>query len=165
MSKREDHIQYLFAAEIQFRLASAVRLAVTGEQQPLDLPMEWAHGQHSVRYEEIALRQDQADYGAFLIHRAAVFTMAVAMKDAIEAIAPGLPKAVKAGGNDIERAIRTAIQAITPKTWPSSHGDVVTAYNIARLIRNAHAHAPFAPAWMIHGQLQNKVFTIQDVIT
>lgn len=49
---------------LQFRLTSAVRLAVTGNRQPLDLPIEWTHGQHRVRYEEIALRQDQADFAA-----------------------------------------------------------------------------------------------------
>ncbi len=43
MPERESHIQYLFAAEIQFRLAPAVRLAVTGNRHPQDLPMEWTH--------------------------------------------------------------------------------------------------------------------------
>lgn len=76
MSDCEKHIQQLFAAELQFRLASAVRLAVTGNVQPLDLPMEWTHGQHRVRYEEIALRQDQADYAASFLHRSATYLMA-----------------------------------------------------------------------------------------
>ena len=49
MTDREYHIQRLFTAELQFRLASAVRLAVTWNRQPLDLPMEWTHGQHRVR--------------------------------------------------------------------------------------------------------------------
>jgi len=164
MSDRESHIQHLFAAELQFRLASAVRLAVSANRQPLDLPMEWTHGQHRVRYEEIALRQDQADYAAFLLHRSATFTMAVAIKDAIEAIAPDLPKAVKKAKEHIDRAIREVIHAIEPKPWKASDDEVITAYHIARLIRNAYSHAPFAPTWMIHPELQNKVFAIADVI-
>ena len=56
MTDREHHIQQLFTAELRFRLSSAVRLAVTGNRQPLDPPLEWVHGQHRVRYEEIALR-------------------------------------------------------------------------------------------------------------
>lgn len=64
MSEREKHIRQLFTAELQFRFASAVRIATTMKVQPLDLPMEWTHGQHRVTYEEIALRQDQADYAA-----------------------------------------------------------------------------------------------------
>lgn len=58
MSEIEKHIEHLFAAELQFRLASAVRLATTLKTQPLDLPMEWTHGEHRVKYGEIALRQD-----------------------------------------------------------------------------------------------------------
>jgi len=61
MSEHERYIQHLFAAELQFRLASAVRVAVTCNRQPLDVPMEWTHGQHRVRYDEIALRQDEAE--------------------------------------------------------------------------------------------------------
>ncbi len=37
MTDREGHIQNLFAAELQFRLVSAVRLAVAGNCQPFDL--------------------------------------------------------------------------------------------------------------------------------
>lgn len=165
MSDREGHIQHLFAAELQFRLASAVRLAVTGSRQPLDLPMEWTHGHHRVRYEEIALRQDQADYAAFLIHRSATFTMAVAIKDGIESVAPELPRAVKKANQNIEIEIQKVIRAVTPKPWRSSDDNVVAAYQIARLIRNAYSHAPFAPTWMVHAELRARVFSIPDVVT
>jgi hypothetical protein len=162
--EHESQIQYLFSAELQFRLASAVRLATNGSRQPLDLPMEWTHGQHRVLYEEIALRQDQAGYAAFLLHRSSTFTMAVAIKDAIEALVPGLPKAVKAAKNGVDQSIRDVIMAITPQPWKCSNDDVATAYHVARLIRNAYAHAPFAPTWMIHAELQNQVFAIPNVI-
>jgi hypothetical protein len=127
--------------------------------------MEWSHGQHSVRYEEIALRQDQADYAAFLLHRSATFTMAVAIKDAIEAVAPGLSKAVKKAKDDLDHAIREVIQTVEQKPWKVPDVELVMAYHIARLIRNAYSHAPFAPTWMIHAELQDKVFAIPDVIT
>jgi len=164
MSERESHIQYLFAAELQFRLASAVHIAVTGKRQPLDLPMEWTHGKHRVRYEEIALRQDQAEYAAFILQKSSTFTMAVAIKDAIEAIVPGLLAAVRKAKQDIDHAIRDTIKAVESKPWKSSDDDVVTAYHVARLIRNAYSHAPFAPTWMIHVELQDKVFVIPNVI-
>lgn len=41
MTEEERQIAYLFMAELQFRLASAVRLATTLNTQPLDLPTEW----------------------------------------------------------------------------------------------------------------------------
>lgn len=138
-AEREKHIGRLFAAELQFRLASAVRLATTRGVQPLDLPMEWTHGEHRVRYEELALRQDQADYAADFLHRSATYLMAVAMKDAICAV------------------------VADPKTSPDP--STRAAYQIARLIRNAFAHAPFAPTWSIDPDCRNTVFSVPDLIT
>ncbi len=139
MSDLDKHIGFLFTAELQFRFASAVRLATTREIQPLDLPMEWTHGQHSVKYEEIALRQDQADYAACFLHRSATFLMAVAIKDAIRAVVPD-PK------NSPDAAIRGA-------------------YQVARLVRNAFTHAPFEPTWSIDPDCRDTVFSVPDVVT
>lgn len=139
MTDREHHLKQLFTAELQFRLASAVRIAVTTNLQPLDLPMKWTHGEHRVRYEEIALRQDQADYAADFLQRSTTYLMAVAMKDAIRAVVPD------------------------PKTAPDA--DVRSAYQIARLIRNAFAHAPFSPTWSIDPDCQNQTFAVADIIT
>jgi hypothetical protein len=41
---------------------------------------------------------------------------------------------------------------------------VQAAYQIARLIRNAFAHAPFAPMWSIDPDCRDKVFAVPDVI-
>ncbi len=138
MIDREYHLGQLFTAELQFRLASAVRLAVTEQRQPLDLPMEWCHGQHRVQYDEIALRQDQADYAAQFLHRSATYLMAVAMKDAIRSVVSD------------------------PKTSPEAN--VQSAYQIARLIRNAFAHAPFSPKWSIDEDCRDKIFEIAGLI-
>jgi len=139
MTDREKLGQMLFTAELQFRLASAVRLATTRQVQPLDLPMDWTHGHHNVKYEEIALRDDQAEYAACFLHRTSTYLMAVAMKDAIRAVVPD------------------------PKT--SSDSVVRAAYQIARLIRNAFAHAPFSPRWSIDPDCRNTVFSVPDIIT
>jgi hypothetical protein len=40
----QKHAAKLFTAELQFRLASAVNIAVTLKTQPLDLPKVWTHG-------------------------------------------------------------------------------------------------------------------------
>lgn len=134
-----SHIDLLFTAELQFRLASAVRLAVTMGNQPLDLPQEWSHGKHKVRYSEVALRQDQADFAAWSMHRSATFLMAVAMKDAIKAAAPD------------------------PKN--ATNSDVQAAYQISRLIRNAFAHSPFNPVWSIDPDCRNRVFELSGVVS
>jgi hypothetical protein len=64
MSDIAQQIEHLRLAELQFRLASVVRLASTFKTQPRDLPIEWSHEKHSVRYDEIALSEDGADYAA-----------------------------------------------------------------------------------------------------
>ena len=133
------HIDLLFTAELQFRLASAVRLAVTMGNQPLDLPQEWSHGKHKVTYSEVALRQDQADFAAWSMHRSATFLMAVAIKDAIKAAVPD------------------------PKNVTDS--DVQAAYQISRLIRNAFAHSPFNPVWSIDPDCRNRVFEVSGVVS
>jgi hypothetical protein len=112
-----------------------VRLATTQDVQPLDIPIEWTHG---VRYEEMVLRQDQADFAAFFLHRSATYLMAVVVKDAIRATVSD------------------------PKT--SSDVRVRDASQIGRLVRNAYAHAPFSPTWSIDPDCQNKAFAVPDVI-
>lgn len=139
MSTLQQHIEDVFTAELQFRLASAVRIASTMGSQPLDLPIEWSHGAHIVKYEEVALRQDQAEHAAEYLQLSATYLMAVAMKD----------------------AIRAAVA--DPKS--STNPEIVGAYQISRLIRNAFAHAPFSPVWSIDPDCVGKVFSVTNVVT
>jgi len=163
-TERDKHIGYLFDAELQFRLTAAVRIAVTHKRQPLDFPQVWTHGNHSVTYDEMALRHDQAEYAAHVIQHSATLTMAVAVKDAIEVVAPDLSESVRRNGNQILHAVNDAITAASPKSWSVTDDQVATAYHISRLIRNAYAHAPFAPRWMINSGIRDTVFSIPDVI-
>lgn len=101
--------------------------------------MDWTHGRHHVRYDEVALRQDQADYASYFLHRSATYLMAVAMRDAIAAVARD------------------------PKNSPDAN--IRAAYQIARLIRNAFAHGPFSPIWSVDEDCRNATFEIPDVIS
>src|SRR5260370_36154662 len=83
MSSVQEQIDQLFAAELQFRLASAVRLATTTERQPLDLPLEWTHGDSRATYADVAIRQDQPAFASWSLQRTATFLIPLAMKDAI----------------------------------------------------------------------------------
>lgn len=134
----QQHVKHLFAAELQFRLASAVQLATTRKTQPIDLPTAWIHGSHRVDHAEIALRPDQAEFAAWTLHRSATFLMAVAIKD--------------------------AIQAVTKSPHESGDVDIANSYQIARQIRNAFAHSPFAPVWKIDKSVSNKIFAVPDII-
>jgi len=139
MLTHQKQIDELFASELQFRLASAVRLSVNLMTQPLELPTEWVHGHQRVKYEEIALRQDQAEYAAVLLHQSATFLMATAIRNAIP-VAVTDPKS---------------------STDPSVQG----AYQIARLIRNAFSHKPYSPTWSIDPDCRDRVFAVPDIIS
>jgi hypothetical protein len=114
MTSREVHVRHLRTAEGQFRLATAVRLAVTFERQPLDLPLEWSHGKQRVRYSEVVLSREESDLAAWNLQRSATLLMASAALEAIRATTAN----------------------------PKTHSDhrVTAAYQIARMIRNAFAH-------------------------
>jgi hypothetical protein len=85
MDTREIHARYLRAAEAQFRLATAARLAVTLGHQPLDLPIGWSHGKHVVNYSEVALEKEEAEFAAWNLQRSGTFLMASAALEAIRA--------------------------------------------------------------------------------
>jgi hypothetical protein len=138
MTNREQHIGKLFTAGLQFRLASAVRLATTLNVQPLDLPVEWSHGQHVVGYDEVALCRDQADYAADFLLRSATYQMAV--------------------------VIRNALKGFIPNPKASDDWNVRAAYQIARMIRNAFAHEPVSPVWSIDEDCRDTAFEIPGVI-
>lgn len=125
-------------AEVQFRLASAVRLATSLGEQPLDLPMEWTHGKHTVRYDEIALRPDQAEVAAQHLQRSATFLMATTIRGAILA-------AVGDAKNDADPNIRDA-------------------YQIARMIRNAFTHDPVNPIWSIDADCRDRVLEVANIV-
>jgi|GEM_PF-633273 len=135
---KDSIIGQLFAAELQFRLASAVRLATTMKRQPLDLPIQWTYGRHSVKNNEIALREDQAEYASWRLHQSATFLLATEIKNAIAAV--------------IEDPINHKGENISD------------AFQIARFIRNAFAHHPFKPVWSIQKEYQGKKFEVPGVI-
>jgi hypothetical protein len=83
MEKRESQVEHLQAAELQFRLATAVRLAVTMGHQPLDLPVQWSHGKHSISYSEIAISKDESIFAAWTLQHSATFLMASAVLNAV----------------------------------------------------------------------------------
>jgi len=138
MEDNTVQIRLLKAAELQFRLASAVRLATTTKRQPLDLPLVWTHGKHKVEYDEIALTPEEADYAACSLHRAAIYLMAA--------------------------QIREAVISAVPNAKEHSDQEVQSVYQISRLIRNAFAHHPLYPTWSIDDDCRDRTVTVGDII-
>lgn len=138
MQDVKETILELKLAELQFRLTIAVRLATLLDKQHLEVPTSWSHGKHIVAYEEIVLTKDQADISADYLKRTATYLMSLTIKNALK------------------------------RTYgdPKNHNDenVVAAYQISRLIRNAFAHSPIRPVWNIDPDCRLKRFTVKDVI-
>jgi hypothetical protein len=82
-------INMLRTAELQFTLASAVRLAATDRRQRLDLPLLWTHGQHSVAFHEVALTSEGADFAALCLHRSSTYLMAMQIQEALTVLTNG----------------------------------------------------------------------------
>lgn len=116
-----------------------MRLATTLENQPLDAPTEWTLGKHKVSYEEIALTKDQSDIAVNYLKQTATYLMAITIKEALKSLYAD----------------------------PKNHSDknIVAAYQISRLIRNAFAHSPIRPIWRIDPDCRDKEFIVDDVIT
>jgi hypothetical protein len=110
---RDAHLGRLRLAEQQFRLACTVNLAVSNDVQTLDVPVEWVFG-HRVSYQEFGLRRDQADYAASQLEMTATLVMASTVRDTLVELFPG--------------------------TKGHNNPNVVSAYQISRLVRNAFAH-------------------------
>lgn len=138
MDIRDVHLNRLRLAEQQFRLACTAHLAVSNGVQPLDVPVEWVFGRHRVSYEDFGLRQDQAAYAASLLEMTATFIVA--------------------------STIRDALVVLFPDTKRHKDQDVVSAYQISRLIRNAFAHNMIQPVWSIDADCRDAEFEIKDVI-
>jgi hypothetical protein len=139
MTNKEETILELKIAELQFRLAVTVRLATTLGRQSLEVPTKWSHGKHIVTYEEIALTKDQSDIAADYLKRTATYLMSITIKEALRKI------------------------YVDPKNHKDNN--VVAAYQIARLIRNAFAHSPIRPVWHIDPGCRDKKFVIKDIIS
>ena len=138
MFSKDHHIQLLKLAEQQFRLACIVDVHASLETLPLDAPMEQTYGRHRTTWDEFGLRRDQVEYAAPALQFVSTFTMSSAM--------------------------RQAFADCTPNVRDHQNPDVVAAYQITRMTRNAFAHHMLAPTWSIDRDCQNKVFRIPDVI-
>ena len=139
MTNREQHLNRLKLAEHQFRLACTVHLAVFNGVQTLDVPVEWVFGKHRVSYEDFGLRPDQASQAASQLEMTATFVVAGVIRDALAELFDN-PKA-------------------------HENPDVVASYQISRMIRNAFSHSMLYPRWSIDSDCQNRVFTINHVIS
>ena len=138
MLDAHSHIQLLKLAELQFRLSCIVRTATNFEELPLNVPLVWTYGKHVIQSAEFALTPDEAAYAGDSLYHAATFLMVV--------------------------QIRNAIAETVPDAKNHHDANICSAYQIARLIRNAFAHQPFNPTWSIDADCLNTTFTVHGIM-
>lgn len=138
-ANREALVAKLRLAEQQFRLACTVNLAVANDVQTLDVPVEWTFEKYRVSYDDFGLRVDQAELVAPLLEMTATFILCAAIRDALIAHYPN------------------------PKVHDNQ--DVVAAYQISRMMRNAFGHSMIMPKWSIDDDCKDRVFTIENIIS
>ena len=139
MDDRETLVKKLMLAEQQFRLACTVNLAVENNVQTLDVPVEWTFGKHQISYEDFGLRPDQAGLTAPLLEMTATFVIAAAIRD--------------------------ALVGCFPNKRNHANQDVVAAYQISRMLRNAFSRSMLSPVWAIDENCKDHVFAIEKIIS
>lgn len=60
--------------------------------------------------------------------------------------------------------IREAFKAMVPNAKDHPDPNVQSAFQIARLIRNAFTYQPFHPTWSIDPDCCNRTFAVRDII-
>jgi hypothetical protein len=59
----------------------------------------------------------------------------------------------------------TILQATTHDRFKHVNQNIRSASWIARLIRNAFAHNPFAPVWKTYPECENQIYSVENVIS
>lgn len=136
---KHNHIETLRLVEMQFQLMLSVRLACSLKNQPLFVPDTWIFGKNKVEGHEIQLSINEADEAAALLEHTIVHVLSL----------------------HIRRAILDTCGEPEKYTSP----DMISAFQISRLIRNAYSHSPDVPTWNFEEEFNNKTFYIENVIS
>ena len=104
----------------------------------LPYPKTWSWGRHSVTDKDIKLSRDEARDGAMYVAHSALYIMVIQIDTALE----------KCFGGD---------------RFSHPDKDIKSASCIARLIRNAFAHDPFHPVWLVPSRMKKQIFRLDKI--
>lgn len=135
------HVRALKHAETQFRFAIALNTLYSGADD--DLPTliyfdKWYWGKHKVTKKELHLSRNDERNGAMFLSHSALYILVV--------------------------QIDTALEALLGKgRFNHQNNEIRSVACISRLIRNAFAHNPFYPTWLIDRKMKNKKYRVERV--
>jgi hypothetical protein len=124
--------QLITNAQILFKFS----LGISATRPKLGYLASFASYRHTANEEDLKLARKDEFFAADLLEHVATYVLAV--------------------------QIDTALEALYPSRFKSADQIVRSASTITRLIRNAFAHNPFAPIWIIDRKAANKQFTVPD---
>lgn len=132
-----DLLEY---AQLQYKFALAISTTIQlGKFQDLLYYDVFAYGPHAFKKEELILSKEQELFAATLLVHSATYICAVQAD--------------------------TVLQATIPNRFQHTDPDIRSASWIARLIRNAFAHNPFAPVWKTYPECENQTYTVGSVMS
>ena len=138
---RKWWVELLKKAEIQYKFALALNTTYNSRIEE-DLPnlsylAYFAYGKYGTGGKELRLNKKEEKYAVTLLEHSAIYLIAVQIDSALE---------------DLFRS-----------RFNHPNKDIRTISCIIRLIRNAFAHNPFAPRWLLDRRFKNKTYTIGDL--
>lgn len=131
----EFHGQLIKNAQTLFKFS----LGTSATRPELGYLTSFASYQHTANEEDLKLTREQEFGAADLLEHVATYILAV--------------------------QIDAALEAAYPNRLESADQIVRATSSIARLIRNAFAHNPFAPKWIVDRNVVNKEFTVPEIIS
>lgn len=129
------HQQLIKNAQILFKFSHGI----SATSPELGYLASFANYRHTVTQEDLKLTREEEFVAASLFEHVATYILAI--------------------------QIDTALEALYPNRLESADELIRSASSIARLIRTAFAHNPFAPQWKIDRPLSNKQLTVPDIIS
>lgn len=139
---KKRYIDLIKTAEMTYKLAHAIRLkCLTNDSNTptFDYLNTFSWGKHTATHENLSLSVKQEDYASSALLHCTTYTMLI--------------------------QVDTALEKLIPNRFKHENSDIKTASCIARLIRNAFAHDPLYPSWLIDRKNKNKTYEIDGVIS
>ncbi len=138
-SERNEIVGSLEAAEILLKFAFGISATFAANDRPrLNYLEAFSWGKHVSQKAELELTEKQERIAPIFLEHVATYLCAV--------------------------QVDTAFQQVVPERFQHADPAIQSAAWIARLVRNAFAHNPFAPTWKLYPECENRLFSVPGVI-
>ena len=133
-------LRKLHHSELQFKLALAVSTTChSSNERALCYLGAFSWGKHVMDSEELSLTKENEKLASSILEHSATYLMTLQLDEILE--------------------------KLFPNRFEHSNCCVQNGARIVHLIRNAFAHDPLSPAWLIPTYCKNKTFSVEGIIS